>query len=64
MPEPVEHALESVLGIGGVALEALAVLVLDVVKSNVAPLLLAVVNVPLVKKSDRAVAMLVGNSRP
>jgi hypothetical protein len=46
------------LGVGRVGLEAVAVLVLDIVVGDVAPLLLAVVNVPLVKKGNGAEVVL------
>ena len=54
MPEPVEHALECVLGIGRVGLEALAVLVLNIFVGNSAPGVLAIIDVPLIEKSDSA----------
>jgi len=64
LPKPVEHALEGVLGVGRVALEALAILVLDIVKRNVAPLVLAVVDIPLIEKGDRAEDMLAAKPIP
>jgi hypothetical protein len=61
LPEPVEHTLEGVLGVWRVGLETLTVLVLDIVKGNMAPLLLTVVQVPLVEEGDSAVAMSASN---
>ena len=52
--EPADDALEGVLGVGVVGVDALAVLVLDVVVENGAPRVLTVVNVPLVHEGNGA----------
>jgi hypothetical protein len=55
LSEPVEDALESMLGIRRVSLEALAILVLDIVVGDIAPAILAIVEVPLVEQGNSAV---------
>ena len=52
--EPADDALEGVLGIGVVGVDALAVLVLDIVVENGAPRVFTVVDVPLVHEGDGA----------
>ena len=54
LPQPVDNALESVLGIRGPGVEPSAVLVLDIVVGDGPPRILTVVKVPLVHKGDGA----------
>lgn len=54
LPEPVKHALESVLSIRRVGLKAFAVLVLDILEGLLAPTLLTVIKIPLIQEGDSA----------
>lgn len=56
LPEPVEHTFEGVLGVGRVGLKSLTILVLNIVKRDMAPFLLAVIQIPLVEECNSAVA--------